>query len=127
MEFKFRPLDLLRITVSLLLLIHGTARIFLWIVDDFGMFLSDVGFPLGIVIAWLVTIIEIGGSIFLSLNKFVKYLSIYFGFQLLMGVFLVHLQEGWFVVGAGRNGMEYSVLLILCLTAIFWDSIRTEK
>lgn len=26
--------------------------------------------------------------------------------------------EGWFVVGAGRNGMEYSVLLIMVLIAV---------
>ena len=127
MDFRFRPLDLLRITISLLFMIHGIARIFLGIIDDFGIFLSGVGFPLGILFAWLITIIEIGGSFLLFLNKFVKYLSVYFGFQLLMGIFLVHLKEGWFVVGAGRNGMEYSVLLILCLAAIFWDNIRTEK
>ena len=34
------------------------------------------------------------------------------------GVVLVHAREGWFVVGAGRNGVEYSVLLIACLPAI---------
>lgn len=32
-----------------------------------------------------------------------------------MGIVLVHAPHGWFVVGAGRNGMEYSVLLIVCL------------
>jgi putative oxidoreductase len=26
--------------------------------------------------------------------------------------------HGWFVVGLGRNGMEYSVLLIVCLLAV---------
>ena len=29
-----------------------------------------------------------------------------------MGIILVHLREGWFVVGGGRNGVEYSVLLV---------------
>ena len=27
--------------------------------------------------------------------------------------------NGWFVVGAGRNGMEYSVLIVACLAAVF--------
>ncbi len=31
---------------------------------------------------------------------------------------IVHGREGWFVVGAGRNGMEYSVLLITVLAAV---------
>ena len=28
---------------------------------------------------------------------------------------MVHMPAGWFVVGLGRNGMEYSALLIVCL------------
>lgn len=34
------------------------------------------------------------------------------------GILLVHAREGWFVVGGGRNGMEYSVLLISSLIAL---------
>ena len=34
--------------------------------------------------------------------------------------FLAGRHLGWFVVGAGRNGMEYSVLLIACLLANAW-------
>jgi len=39
---------------------------------------------------------------------------------LTLGMILVHWPEGWFVVGGGRNGMEYSVLLIISLLAIAW-------
>ena len=35
-----------------------------------------------------------------------------------MGVVLIHAAEGWFVVGAGRNGMEYSLLLIGSLALV---------
>ena len=28
------------------------------------------------------------------------------------------MHAGWFVVGLGRNGMEYSVLIIACLVAV---------
>jgi putative oxidoreductase len=31
---------------------------------------------------------------------------------------MVHAPEGWFVVGLGRNGAEYSVLLIACLMCV---------
>jgi len=34
------------------------------------------------------------------------------------GIALVHAPAGWFVVGLGRNGMEYSILLIICLAAV---------
>jgi putative oxidoreductase len=36
------------------------------------------------------------------------------------GIWLVHAAAGWFVVGLGRNGMEYSVLIITCLLALAW-------
>jgi putative oxidoreductase len=37
---------------------------------------------------------------------------------LALGLFMVHLPEGWFVVGLGRNGVEYSVFLIVSLLAV---------
>jgi putative oxidoreductase len=49
-------------------------------------------------------------------------LTLWFGVQLAMGIYLVHAPAGWFVVGAGRNGMEFSVLLILCLLVIAMTS-----
>ena len=36
------------------------------------------------------------------------------------GIWLVHSAAGWFVVGAGRNGVEYSMLLLLCLIVLGW-------
>ncbi len=35
-----------------------------------------------------------------------------------MRLILVHLPAGWFVVGLGRKGMEYSVLLIIALLCV---------
>jgi putative oxidoreductase len=37
-----------------------------------------------------------------------------------MGILLVHRHDGWFVVGGGRNGVEYSVLLIAVLLLQAW-------
>ena len=37
---------------------------------------------------------------------------------------MVHWKEGWFVVGAGRNGMEYSALLIASLLAIAYANYK---
>ena len=98
----------LRIIVSVLIFIHGIARIYLGIVDDFGEFLSLNNFPLGFYLAWAITIYEIVGSILLAIGYFITPIAIIFSIQLLFGIFLVHLRDGWFVVGAGRNGIEYS-------------------
>ena len=121
MRFQNRQetaLTFLRIAVAVLMLVHGIARISLGIVDDFGEFLTISGFPFGLYLAWAITIFEIVGSIVLASGFFASILSIIFAIHLTTGIFLVHLKEGWFVVGAGRNGVEYSVLLIILFLII---------
>ncbi len=108
----------LRIAVSLVLIAHGVARVSLGIVDDFGSFLDGAGLPLGTALAWAVTAAEIVGGSVLASGRWIRPLALYFAAQLALGIALVHAREGWFVVGAGRNGMEYSVLLIAVLIAV---------
>ena len=102
----------------MLLIIHGVARIWLGIVDDFGGFLDATGFPMGVVLAWFLTVMELVGGALLLAGRWARELSVYFAVQLAVGIVLVHASEGWFVVGAGRNGVEYSVLLIVGLLAV---------
>lgn len=111
-------LTLLRSGTALVLIIHGIARAYLGIVDDFGAGLNQWGFPSGFALAWAITIVEIIGGTAMAAGYLVRPLASWFGFQLVMGIYLVHAPAGWFVVGAGRNGVEFSVLLILCLLAI---------
>ena len=102
----------LRVVVALIMLIHGVGRIHLGIVGGFGEFLALNGFPFGFYLAWAITIFEIVGSIAIALGYYVAPLAIIFALHLLCGIYLVHLKDGWFVVGAGRNGAEFSVLLV---------------
>lgn len=50
-----------------------------------------------------------------------------FALILLGGIVLVHGHEGWFVVGGGRNGVEYSVLLLVCLVALYGAHPRPQR
>jgi putative oxidoreductase len=111
-------LTLLRAGTAAVMIVHGIARAWLGIVDDFGGVLNTWGFPAGFALAWTITTVEIVGGALLAAGIFVLPLSAWFVFQLLMGIYLIHGRVGWFVVGAGRNGMEFSVLLILCLAVI---------
>lgn len=114
-----------RIVVSILLIIHGLARWYVGGVVDFGAFLANQGFPFGVEIAWFLTITEIVGGVFMAIGFMTAWIAIFFILQLLVGIFLVHGKEGWFVVGYGRNGSEYSVLLIVSLLLIIsyhWKS-----
>ena len=111
-------LTALRAGTALILIIHGVARAWLGIVDDFGTAFGAWGFPAGFALAWTVTVVEIVGGALLAAGILVTPLCAWFAFQLLMGIYLIHGRVGWFVVGAGRNGVEFSVLLILCLIVI---------
>jgi len=120
------PYNFLRVVVAALLAIHGIARITLGIVDNFGGFLTATGFPIGLAIAWTLTLVEIAGGAALAAGRWTKWLCAWFVAQLTAGILLVHLPEGWFVVGAGRNGIEYSVLLTTCLVVIAWSEARRD-
>lgn len=111
-------LTLLRAGTALIMIIHGIARMRLGIVDDFGVGLNSWGFPAGFALAWTITIVEIVGGSALAAGYLVRPLAVWFAFQLAIGVYLIHGRVGWFVVGAGRNGTEFSALLILCLAVI---------
>ena len=109
---------ILRLTLAGLIAAHGWARLLAGGVPPFGAFLEGQGFPLGIAWASAVTALEIVGSILLALGRLVVPLSLLYAFVYAMGIALVHAKAGWFVVGLGRNGAEYSVLLIACLLCV---------
>jgi putative oxidoreductase len=113
-------LDSLRIVVAVLILIHGVYRTTTGIVPPFGMWLETQGFPFGLGWAWAVTIIEWVGPVLLLLRRYVTLVALMHAGILALGAVLVHWPAGWFVVGAGRNGMEYSVLLVALLLALAW-------
>jgi putative oxidoreductase len=113
-------LTLIRFAAAGNMLIHGIARIVNDGITPFDGFLSSLGFPP--YSAWAITLFEIAAALALMVNKWVIPISVLFILQLLMGIILVHAREGWFVVGAGRNGVEYSVLLIICFISTAWSA-----
>lgn len=113
---------LLRIAVAVILLTHSVFGIFDNGINDFGnLYLNQIGFaPFGVFIAWSIKVSHIIAAVLLVLNKYIKLAGFVTIFVLIMGIILVHFQEGWFVVGGGRNGVEYNFLLIIVLLAIMY-------
>lgn len=111
---------LLRIVIAIILLSHGIPGMLDGGVNDFGnLFLNKIGFsPIGVPLAWLVKISHVVCAGLLLANKFVKPAAGLTIFILIIGIVTVHFKEGWFVVGGGRNGMEYNFLLICILIYI---------
>lgn len=117
---------LLRMALAGIIAAHGWARLIAGGVAPFGTFLDIQGFPGGYYWAAAITGIEIVGSLLLLLGRFVAPLAWLFSVIYATGIALVHAAAGWFVVGLGRNGAEFSVLLIACLLALSLQHVRAR-
>ena len=72
---------------------------------------------LRVTLAWTITVVEVLGGLSLAAGYGVRVLVAWFALVIAAGIVMVHASGGWFVVGAGRNGVEYSVLIIASLVA----------
>lgn len=120
---------LLRIAMAIILLTHSVFGMFNNGINDFGnLFLNQIGFaPYGVFLAWSIKLSHVVAAILLLANKYIKLAGFVTIFVLIMGIILVHFEEGWFVVGGGRNGVEYNFLLIIVLLAIMYPNGITRK
>jgi putative oxidoreductase len=109
---KTLALTLIRVVLAAIMFAHGAARISNGGIGGFGDFLAGHGFPLGFYIAWAITLFEIVGAVLLAVGVYAWIIALLFAVHLIAGIVMVHGKEGWFVVGPGRNGMEFNVLLI---------------
>ena len=126
----FNSTFLLRFATATIFLTHSLHGIFTGNdVNDFGnLFLNQIGFaPFGVFIAWLVVISQLVTSLLLLLDKYTKIASILNIVILIAGIITVHLKEGWFVVGGGRDGVEFSFVLIFMLLAIIFPNGIRKK
>lgn len=119
----------LRWVLAGLIAAHGWARWWAGGVVPFGTWLDGQGWPAGLAIAIAITAFEIIGSALFALGRSVTCFAVGFSAIYAMGIVLVHAKAGWFVVGLGRNGAEYSVLLIVCLLMVGLQHLpqRTES
>lgn len=115
---------LLRFAVAVILIMHSVPGMFNNGVNDFGnLYLNTVGFaPFGLAIAWCIKLSHLAAALLFLLNKYVKPAAIVTIFILVVGIFMVHLPDGWYVVGGGRNGVEFNFLLIFVLLAIMYPN-----
>lgn len=112
----------LRLAVSIILLMHSIPGMFNNGINDFGnLYLNHIGLaPFGLFLAWSIKLSHVGCALCFLFERYVKPAAIITSFILIMGIVLVHYPEGWFVVGGGRNGVEFNFLLVaVMVTFIF--------
>ena len=119
-----RSLVLLRVVVALLLLVHPV-HAFLHGEDRLALaqVFSSHGLPFGAGLAWMVLSAQTAASLALLAGRFVVTACAIHMAVLAAGIVLVHAPY-WYVVGGaaveGHRGMEFNVLLLVCLAALLW-------
>nr|WP_295922666.1 hypothetical protein [uncultured Dyadobacter sp.] len=115
---------LLRLAVIVILLMHSIPGMFDNGVNDFGNFyLNQKGFaPFGVPLAWAIKLSHVAAVVCLATGKYVKWACVITIIVLVAGIVMVHGPEGWYLVGGGRNGVEFNFLLIAVLLAILFPN-----
>lgn len=124
-----KNLSFLRIALIIIFLVHSLAGMFNNGISDFGnLYLNNVGFaPFGLPLAWAIKLSHIALAVSLFTDKYLKITSLLTITILITGIFMVHLPDGWFVVGGGRNGIEFNFLLIMALLSVIYPDVLSRK
>ena len=117
MDRIITPTLVLRIALAAVLFMHGIPSIMTGGVNKFGtVYLNEAGFaPVGLLLAWAIKLSHVACAVLLLLNRYIRIVALVTIPILVAGIIMIHGAEGWFVVGGGRNGVEFNVLLISAL------------
>jgi putative oxidoreductase len=118
----FNQTFLLRAAIAVILFMHSIPTILDGSVNGFGKYYLDTkGFsPVGVPLAWAIKLSHLAAAVCLLLNRFIIPASLVTLVILIAGIFMVHLPDGWYVVGGGRNGVEFNFLVIAVLCSLIW-------
>jgi putative oxidoreductase len=114
--------DVLRIVLCMIIFTHGAYRFYEGTTPIMGTILGDKGFPFGTFLAYSVNVVETAGAVLLALRLLVAPVSFALAGIYFTGIMLFHRHAGFFVVGPGSGGWEYSALLITCLLVTAWEN-----
>jgi putative oxidoreductase len=122
MSIQLNATFLLRLAVAIILIMHSVPGMFNNGVNDFGNFyLNAIGFaPFGVALAWAIKLSHVLTAVSFLIQKYVLITGIITILILVTGIVMVHWPEGWFVVGGGRNGIEFNFLLIVVILTIMF-------
>lgn len=119
----------IRFAVATIMTMHSVPSFITMDVLNFGAdFLAPEGFGIfGVPLAILVKLIQLISVWALLFNRFLKLFSILNICILLSGIIMIHYNEGWYVVGGGRNGIEFNFLLIFIFLSFIIPQELFEK
>jgi len=106
---------LLRISLGVILLAHGLAKIFIFTVPGTIAFFDSLG--LHAIIAYLTIFGEITGGVALILGAYTRLVSL-LSVPILTGATWVHIDNGW-LFASPNGGWEYPLLLVILAISVF--------
>ena len=109
----------LRLTIGLTLAAHGSQKLFGWFsgpgLNRTGQFFETMGFHPGRRHALLAGLAETAGGLLLALGLFTPFGSAAIISVMLVAVFTIHIQKGFF---AHHSGFEYNLVLAVAALAL---------
>jgi putative oxidoreductase len=115
-------IDVLRLVLCAIVFTHGAYRFYEGTSPILGQILESHGFPFGTFLAYSVNTVETVGGVLLALRLLVIPVCLSLSTIYITGIILFHRHEGFFVVGPGTGGWEYSALLITCALVTAWEN-----
>lgn len=110
-------LAILRVVLGVIFIAHGYPKIAGGVAGT-GEFFGQLGIPLAGFFAWVVTLLEVFGGVALVIGFLVTPVSLLLSFHMLVGIVLVHAPNGFYVIGPGQGGIEFSLILIAGLLTL---------
>ncbi len=107
-------LALLRLVLGLIFIVHGWDKLFGEAgIGGFAEFLSSLGIPAPVVMAWVVALVEFVGGLLVLVGWLTRWVAIVLFVEMLVATFTVHVPHGFFVFRPeGQWGYEYNLLLL---------------
>lgn len=110
---KYAP-TILRFALGIMFFVHGYQKLFQQGFNGVGEFFAGLGIPLAMFFAYVVTLVEFFGGIFLILGVFVRWSSALLSIIMLVATFVVHLPNGF----TGEGGYEWTFVLFFALLSL---------
>lgn len=111
-------LAILRIVLGVIFIAHGWPKF--GSMEATADFIGSVGVPAPAFAAWAIALLETIGGALLILGLFVTPVAALLAVHMVMGIFLVHLPNGFYVISPGSGGYEFNLILSASLLALIF-------